>query len=50
MISICLQVELIGYSAGRENLYLVYEYAENGALSDRLHDPGSKGIADVVDS
>lgn len=37
-------VELIGYSAGRENLYLVYEYAENGALSDRLHDPGSKGF------
>ncbi|XP_057832360.2 lysM domain receptor-like kinase 3 isoform X2 [Cryptomeria japonica] len=36
-------VELIGYSAGGEHLFLVYEYAENGALSECLHDPSSKG-------
>ncbi|KAG6541136.1 hypothetical protein Mapa_017507 [Marchantia paleacea] len=36
-------VELIGYSAGEESLFLVYEFAENGSLSDHLHDPVSKG-------
>ncbi|KAJ7549787.1 hypothetical protein O6H91_07G069100 [Diphasiastrum complanatum] len=37
-------VELIGYSISEEDLFLVYEYAENRALSDRLHDPVSKGF------
>ncbi|BBN09754.1 protein MpRLK-Pelle_LysM2 [Marchantia polymorpha subsp. ruderalis] len=36
-------VELIGYAAGEENLFLVYEFADNGSLSDHLHDPVSKG-------
>ncbi|KAJ0977786.1 hypothetical protein J5N97_013260 [Dioscorea zingiberensis] len=36
-------VELIGYSAGAESLFLVYEFAENGALSEHLHNPSAKG-------
>ncbi|KAJ7296329.1 hypothetical protein O6H91_Y130800 [Diphasiastrum complanatum] len=36
-------VELIGYSASEDYLFLVYEFAENGALSERLHDPVMKG-------
>ncbi|URD83284.1 LysM domain [Musa troglodytarum] len=36
-------VELIGYAAGDDHLYLVYEYLHNGSLSDHLHDPLLKG-------
>nr|XP_009385427.1 PREDICTED: lysM domain receptor-like kinase 3 [Musa acuminata subsp. malaccensis] len=36
-------VELIGYAAGDDHLYLVYEYLQNGSLSDHLHDPLLKG-------
>ncbi|KAM0900928.1 hypothetical protein ACQ4PT_020316 [Festuca glaucescens] len=36
-------VELIGYAAGEDHLYLVYEYVQNGSLSEHLHDPMLKG-------
>ncbi|KAF9605867.1 hypothetical protein IFM89_019126 [Coptis chinensis] len=36
-------VELQGYASGDDHLYLVYEYVQNGALSDHLHDPLLKG-------
>ncbi|KQK08218.2 lysM domain receptor-like kinase 3 isoform X2 [Brachypodium distachyon] len=36
-------VELIGYAAGEDHLYLVYEYVRNGSLSEHLHDPLLKG-------
>ncbi|XP_073003472.1 lysM domain receptor-like kinase 3 [Typha latifolia] len=36
-------VELNGYTAGDDHLYLVYEYVQNGSLSDHLHDPLLKG-------
>ncbi|XP_002974347.2 lysM domain receptor-like kinase 3 [Selaginella moellendorffii] len=36
-------VELIGYASCDEELFLVYEFAENRSLSDRLHEPLSKG-------
>ncbi|KAJ7548575.1 hypothetical protein O6H91_07G017700 [Diphasiastrum complanatum] len=36
-------VELIGYATSEEELFLVYEYAENGALSKHLHNPRAKG-------
>lgn len=38
------QIELIGYAAGGDSLFLVYEYAQNGALSDHLHRPGIRGL------
>jgi serine/threonine protein kinase len=38
-----IQVELIGYAAGEDHLYLVYEYVQNGSLSEHLHDPMLKG-------
>ncbi|OMO61703.1 hypothetical protein CCACVL1_23317 [Corchorus capsularis] len=36
-------IELIGYAAGGESLFLVYEFAQNGALSDHLHGFTLKG-------
>ncbi|KAF2293292.1 hypothetical protein GH714_040667 [Hevea brasiliensis] len=36
-------VELLGYASGDNHLYLVYEYIQNGSLSDHLHDPLLKG-------
>ncbi|KAG5522100.1 hypothetical protein RHGRI_034335 [Rhododendron griersonianum] len=36
-------VELLGYAAGNGHLYLVYEYIQNGSLSEHLHDPLLKG-------
>ncbi|XP_020597329.1 lysM domain receptor-like kinase 3 [Phalaenopsis equestris] len=36
-------VELIGFASGDDHLYLVYEYLQNGSLSDHLHDPLLKG-------
>ncbi|XP_028083079.1 lysM domain receptor-like kinase 3 [Camellia sinensis] len=32
-------VELLGYASGDDHLYLVYEYIQNGSVSDHLHDP-----------
>ncbi|KAK6930977.1 Serine-threonine/tyrosine-protein kinase, catalytic domain [Dillenia turbinata] len=36
-------VELLGYASGEDHLYLVYEFMQNGSLSDHLHDPLLKG-------
>ncbi|XP_073057611.1 lysM domain receptor-like kinase 3 [Primulina eburnea] len=36
-------VELLGYASGDDHLYLVYEYIQNGSLSDHLHNPLLKG-------
>lgn len=38
-------VELIGYAATEDELFLVYEYAHNSSVSSHLHDPLSKGYA-----
>ncbi|KAK4854611.1 hypothetical protein QYF36_026751 [Acer negundo] len=35
-------IELIGYAAGGDSLFLVYEYAQNGALNDHLHKPENR--------
>ncbi|CAM8957040.1 unnamed protein product [Rhodiola kirilowii] len=37
-------VELLGYASGDDDLCLVYEYVQNGSLSDHLHDPLLKGF------
>ncbi|KAK7361638.1 hypothetical protein VNO77_03709 [Canavalia gladiata] len=39
-------VELLGYTSGEDDLYLVYEYVPRGSLSDHLHDPLKKEIAE----
>lgn len=36
-------VELIGYAASDEELFLIYEYAQKGSLRSHLHDPQYKG-------
>ncbi|CAL0335221.1 unnamed protein product [Lupinus luteus] len=36
-------VELIGYAASLDELFLVYEYAQKGSLRSHLHDPQNKG-------
>ncbi|XP_025617785.1 lysM domain receptor-like kinase 3 [Arachis hypogaea] len=36
-------VELIGYAASQDELFLVYEYAQKGSLRSHLHDPQNKG-------
>ncbi|XP_050161098.1 lysM domain receptor-like kinase 3 isoform X4 [Malus sylvestris] len=36
-------VELIGYAASDEELFLIYEYAQKGSLKSHLHDPQNKG-------
>ncbi|XP_007011884.2 PREDICTED: lysM domain receptor-like kinase 3 [Theobroma cacao] len=36
-------IELIGYAAGGDSLFLVYEFAQNGALSDHLHGSTLRG-------
>ncbi|KAK4597972.1 hypothetical protein RGQ29_015473 [Quercus rubra] len=36
-------VELLGYASGEDDLYLVYEYVQNGSLNAHLHDPLLKG-------
>ncbi|KAG2600558.1 lysM domain receptor-like kinase 3 [Panicum virgatum] len=38
-------VELIGYAASKDELFLVYEYSQNGSLKNHLHDPESKGYS-----
>ncbi|KAK3410904.1 hypothetical protein EUGRSUZ_J02935 [Eucalyptus grandis] len=36
-------VELIGYAATNDELFLIYEYSQKGSLKNHLHDPQSKG-------
>nr|GEU67635.1 LysM domain receptor-like kinase 3 [Tanacetum cinerariifolium] len=36
-------VELIGYAASDDELFLIYEYAQKGSLGSHIHDPQSKG-------
>ncbi|CAA0826897.1 LysM domain receptor-like kinase 3 [Striga hermonthica] len=36
-------VELIGYAASGDELFLIYEFAQKGPLRNHLHDPQSKG-------
>ncbi|KAJ0234614.1 LysM domain receptor-like kinase 3 [Hirschfeldia incana] len=36
-------VELIGYAATTDELFVVYEYVQKGMLKNHLHDPQSKG-------
>ncbi|XP_059640815.1 lysM domain receptor-like kinase 3 isoform X3 [Cornus florida] len=36
-------VELIGYAASDDELFLIYEYAQKGSLRSHLHDPHNKG-------
>ncbi|KAL0319309.1 UNVERIFIED_CONTAM: LysM domain receptor-like kinase [Sesamum angustifolium] len=40
-------VELIGYAASGDELFLIYEYAQKGSLRNHLHDPQSKGHTSV---
>ncbi|CAD6229879.1 unnamed protein product [Miscanthus lutarioriparius] len=40
-------VELIGYAASKDELFLVYEYSQNGLLKNHLHDPESKGCSSL---
>lgn len=37
------KVELIGYAASEDELFLIYEYAQKGPLKSHLHDPLNKG-------
>ncbi|GFP83882.1 lysm domain receptor-like kinase 3 [Phtheirospermum japonicum] len=37
------QVELIGYAASGDELFLIYEFAQKGPLRNHLHDPQNKG-------
>lgn len=41
-------MELLGYASGDDHLYLVYEYVQNGSLSDHLHDPLKRGTEIVI--
>ncbi|PIA42927.1 hypothetical protein AQUCO_02000401v1 [Aquilegia coerulea] len=36
-------VELIGYAASNDELFLIYEYAQKGSLRSHLHDPQNRG-------
>ncbi|GMH03717.1 hypothetical protein Nepgr_005556 [Nepenthes gracilis] len=36
-------VELIGYTATDDELFLIYEFAQKGSLRSHLHDPQNKG-------
>ncbi|KAG8656432.1 lysM domain receptor-like kinase 3 isoform X2 [Manihot esculenta] len=36
-------VELLGYAASDDELFLIYEYAQKGSLKNHLHDPLNKG-------
>ncbi|KAF3775387.1 LysM domain receptor-like kinase 3 [Nymphaea thermarum] len=38
-------VELIGYAASEDELFLVYEFAHKSSLASHLHDPQSKGMS-----
>nr|GFC07880.1 LysM domain receptor-like kinase 3 [Tanacetum cinerariifolium] len=43
-------VELIGYGASDDELFLIYEYAQKGLLGSHIHDPQSKyfGLVKLV--
>ncbi|KAA8529615.1 hypothetical protein F0562_034285 [Nyssa sinensis] len=41
-------VELLGYASGDDHLYLVYEFIQNGSLSDHLHDPLLKARTQIA--
>lgn len=36
-------VELIGYAASDDELFLIYEFAQKGSLGSHLHDPQNRG-------
>ncbi|GJU63264.1 LysM domain receptor-like kinase 3, partial [Tanacetum coccineum] len=36
-------VELIGYAASDDELFLIYEYTQKGSLRSHIHNPQSKG-------
>lgn len=38
-----VKVELIGYAATEDELFLIYEYAQKGSLKSHLHDPQNRG-------
>lgn len=38
---------MIGYAASKDELFLVYEYSQNGSLKNHLHDPESKGYSSL---
>lgn len=40
-------VELIGYGASTDELFIIYEYAQKGSLRSHLHDPQNKGQTSV---
>ncbi|XP_006644682.3 lysM domain receptor-like kinase 3 [Oryza brachyantha] len=40
-------VELIGYAASKDELFLIYEYSQKGSLKNHLHDPQSKGYTSL---
>ncbi|KAF2323475.1 hypothetical protein GH714_035663 [Hevea brasiliensis] len=40
-------VELIGYAASDDELFLIYEYAQKGSLKNHLHDPQNKGYTSL---
>ncbi|KAK3032412.1 hypothetical protein RJ639_036429 [Escallonia herrerae] len=40
-----LKIKLIGHAVGGDSLFLVYEFAQNGALSDHLHKSSVRGFA-----
>lgn len=40
---VIVKVELIGYAASDDELFLIYEYAQKGSLKNHLHEPQNKG-------
>ncbi|RVW20104.1 LysM domain receptor-like kinase 3 [Vitis vinifera] len=42
-MKVLCKVELIGYAASDDELFLIYEYAQKGSLKSHLHDPQNKG-------
>ncbi|XP_054784525.1 lysM domain receptor-like kinase 3 [Prosopis cineraria] len=40
-------IELIGYAASHDELFLIYEYAQKGSLGSHLHDPLTKGSSSL---
>lgn len=42
------KVELIGYAATVDELFVVYEYVQKGMLKNHLHEPQSKGKRGLI--